>query len=113
MERIGTAMGRPMVYLEGIDGGFEVVCFEETAHLAPKVVGIGESLPPIQRDPELSAAVTYLRDRLPDPEVDDDERGDREESFYRLPIIGHCWCGRPVRMTLDGAMCEMRHTLSV
>lgn len=63
----------------------------------------------VEGEVEVRELIRTLSDALPEPMLTGSEAGYRDSSFYRFPIIGQCWCGRPYRYTLDGAVCEERH----
>jgi hypothetical protein len=65
---------------------------------------------PVRGQERALEALADLLEALPEPQTMAPETGWRETSFYRFPVCGDCWCGQPVRHTLDGRRCENGHT---
>ena len=102
------------VQLEGLIG---VTFGEDDVKLIKGVAGELRTIPPIATDESMAERALALRafkETLPQPQLTGNEIGSREMSFYRMPVFFEscCFCGKPIRETLDGVMCEDGHKRS-
>jgi hypothetical protein len=106
-----------IVRLEGVQGSFQehdlldarltkVFNQEQPSFSRERENNLSSRMPGI---PDVQYAIGQLLRALPAASVIPPENGFKDESFYRFPVIRDCFCGCPVRETLDGRRCENGH----